>query len=91
MNPFPKITAHSLLDKIHSTGKSVVRDIKNEPTMAKIGLGMGATSLALSMNNARANSERNFQEQQKLEMEQRSIQALNKIHKALVKPETPPV
>ncbi len=79
------IKASEILDRVKNVGRAVAEDIKKEPTMAKIGLGMGATSLGLSLTNAAGNMRRNSQESKKLELEQKSISSLEKIHKALIK------
>lgn len=66
-------------------GRNSVNTVKKFPAQNKLGLGISATSLGLSSINFVDNKKRTKREQDKLDLEAKSLTALNKIHKALEK------
>lgn len=64
--------------------RQAISTVKQFPAHNKLGLSMGAASLGLGLVNYKDNQERKRREQNKLDLEQKSLNALQKIHKAIV-------
>jgi hypothetical protein len=71
--------------KLGEAGQSVATGIRSTPFHSKVGLGMGATSFALGVSNYRTNKARNDANMSQLELQQKSLKALNSIHNSLKK------
>lgn len=67
------------------------RSLKAAPIHSKIGLGLGMTSLGLSLANFHNNTQKNEIAEQQKAVEERSLQALRKIHTAIEKLPAPVV
>lgn len=78
-----KILAHlkkgSLLPQPHC----IVAEFKKFPTHNKIGLGLGVTSLGMSVASFRNNKANMELNESKADLDKKSLNALQKIHKAL--------
>ncbi len=66
-------------------GRQTVSTVSKFPAHNKIGLGLGVSSLGLGVYNTTQNNARTSREKAKLDIEAKSLTALNKIHKALEK------
>jgi precorrin-2 methylase len=71
--------------KVH-TG---IKTVSSFPAHNKIGLGLGVTSLGLSVANYQNNMHQKALNESKATVETKSLQALQKIHTALVHMPTP--
>lgn len=59
------------------------KTLKSFPAHNKVGLGLGATSLGLGLLNFKNNSDRMSTQERQIELEQKSLTALQKIHNAV--------
>lgn len=76
--------AHSLAGGIHGKAKSGLKTLAEFPAHNKVGLGLGVTSLGVSVAGYRANRTRLDNTKEQLDAEKKSLQALEKIHRALL-------
>lgn len=64
--------------------KNALNTFKEFPAQNKVGLGLGVTSLGVSLANFKRNNAAVELNEQRTELDQQSLSALQKIHKALV-------
>lgn len=63
--------------------KMGVRTVSRFPAHNKVGLGLGVTSLGLGLVNMKNHNATAKANQDRVQLEQKSLAALNKIHRAL--------
>jgi hypothetical protein len=68
-----------------------VHELKNAPAHSKIGLGLGITGLGLSIANYKNNRSKMNIDQQRVALDAKSLSALQKIHRALLRKPINPV
>lgn len=75
--------SNSFTSKMSQKTNSLIKDIKGVEPHKKLGLGLSVASLALGIANYRNNLKNIAVNDEKQKLEQKSLNALQKIHKAL--------
>lgn len=73
----------SLKNTLHTKTHEGLKTLAEFPAHNKVGLGLGVTSLGVSVAGYRANRARLDNAKEQLEAEKKSLEALQKIHEAI--------